>query len=79
MAGQMTQCPQAERTRRSLPSHGPPVHRPVSVSLFSSTMPGVDPALRTPDQRWQVAQRFRAADWTNIVGAQWKSERKSAV
>ena len=50
-ASQTTQCPQAERARRSWPSQGPPTHRPAMVSLSMATVPGRSPGARGPDQR----------------------------
>jgi hypothetical protein len=40
---QATHCPHAERARRSLPSHGPPTHKPVVSSLSISTLCGAVP------------------------------------
>jgi hypothetical protein len=40
---QATHCPHAERARRSLPSHGPPTHKPVVSSLTISTVCGAVP------------------------------------
>lgn len=62
-SGQIRQCPQAERARRSELSQPPPRQRPSDVSDSIMTVPGSLPGWRQPLQCSQLAHRLRSTVW----------------